>query len=344
MEHLVFWTKFLRRIHHDRWRQLQTVHLGLELFHLLLLQRSPTTQQIQVQRLPPGWVHDPPHYSTIRAGCVEEGAAELEAALPRHAEGAALKWDVVGPLLALLSDAIDLGVGEVRLAGVGEVSSNAASLLQGFHDLRVVDATCDEGPSTLQMIQVNLIKRSDESFTDGRSRLASAQQAEQNGGMCHKHQTGGDHHSMFNSDLPDSVTKCEARSGGWSSIIAAGKVRVHISGGTSEELCNQGKSHLYWSDTWNTLICVMEMWPLSSSWISVCFFLLTVSPLCRNRMKPWSSESSWTLSVKTVWGVGGGEGLAHCKHKWRTLKKLFVVALIKKFGQKVLILTQNCMY
>lgn len=51
---LVFWTELLRRIHHNWWRQLQTVHLGLELFHLLLLQLSPTTQKIQVLSLPPG--------------------------------------------------------------------------------------------------------------------------------------------------------------------------------------------------------------------------------------------------------------------------------------------------
>lgn len=121
-----------------------------------------------------------------------------------------MERDVVGALLALLSDASDLGVGQVRLAGVGEVSGNAASLLQGFHDLRVVDAARDKGPAALQMTQVNLIKWSDESFTDGRSRLAHGHQAEQNGGMCSKRQTGGDHRSMFNFDLPDSVTKCEA--------------------------------------------------------------------------------------------------------------------------------------
>lgn len=140
----LLWTKLLGRIHHNRLRQLITLQLSSELFQLFLLHLPPSTQQVQVRRNPPAWLHKPPHYHTVWAGRVEEIHAEAETTLHIKGKSAAFSWDVVPQVLALITKAVDLGIRQCwSFAGVGEVHRDAVSTSQSLHRWWVIETACD---------------------------------------------------------------------------------------------------------------------------------------------------------------------------------------------------------
>lgn len=85
-------TKFLLRIHHNGWRHVQTLHLSLELLHLLLLQLPPPAEQVEVDPLPGLHVHA--HQQAVATRRVDKAGADGALVCPIVGEAAAFQGDV----------------------------------------------------------------------------------------------------------------------------------------------------------------------------------------------------------------------------------------------------------
>ena len=84
----LFWTKLLLRIHDNRWRHVQTLHLSSELLHLPLLHLPPPAEQVQVRLLPQRPVHT--HQRAVGTGRTDEVRREVALRCPIEGEAAAL--------------------------------------------------------------------------------------------------------------------------------------------------------------------------------------------------------------------------------------------------------------
>lgn len=74
-----------------------------------------------------------------------EGGTEFEAIGHVKSKAAAFHGDVVEPGLALIPEAVDLGVsGAGSFSGVGEVRGDAVSLFQGIQGWLVAKTACNK--------------------------------------------------------------------------------------------------------------------------------------------------------------------------------------------------------
>lgn len=107
-------------------------------------------------------------------------------------EGGAFHGDVVGQLLALITEAVDLSVaGSGSISGVGEVHSDAVPLFQGNQRWLVVEAACHKSQPPLENLRVHLLQRMQQFLTDG-TQMADGHQAEQGHGK-HRERTSENH-------------------------------------------------------------------------------------------------------------------------------------------------------
>lgn len=106
---------------------------------------------------------------------------EFEAIGHIEVEGGAFHSDVVGQVLALITEAVDLSV-----SGVGEVHSDAVPQSQGIQRGLVVKTSCHKSQPPLEYLRIHFLQWMQQFFTD-RTQMAHGHQAEQSHG---KHRKG----------------------------------------------------------------------------------------------------------------------------------------------------------
>lgn len=183
----ILWTKLLCRIHHDRRRHVQTLHLSPEFLYLFLLHLPPPAEQVQMLPLPGLHVHV--HQHAVWTGCADKVCREVARGRPFVGEASPCQGDVEGPVQAraVLTDAARVGDGSIAGA-VGEVHVGAVSLFESLQQRQVAQTSCNQSPCSHQMTWIHRLRRPGRVLAGQRSRPARRHQAEEgDGAQSRKH-------------------------------------------------------------------------------------------------------------------------------------------------------------
>lgn len=138
-----------------------------------------------------------------------EGRFQLEAIGHIEVEGGAFHGDVVGQMLTLVTEAVDLSVGGPgSISGVGEVHSDAVPLFQGIQRWLVVEAACHKSQPPLENQRVHLPQRTQQFLTDG-TQMADGHQAGQGHGKHRKRTSENHDDSVWSRCRPAPVSPQE---------------------------------------------------------------------------------------------------------------------------------------